>query len=123
DADVLFEHGRRVELGLVPIRNLDITRLCQRRDDLGRDGVDLPWIQSHSRGTVGAATVTCKARSTFSCSLFQRCARSPFWSELPKRPSSSPQIVTSFMRAKRRDHRYSRRELRVGSTHSPAARG
>jgi hypothetical protein len=28
--------------------------LHQRRDDLGRDGVDLAWIQSHLCGTLGA---------------------------------------------------------------------
>src|SRR5262245_24576259 len=69
DADVLLEDRSGIELRLVAIADLDITRLCQRGDDLGRDGVDLPWIQSHSRGTVGSGRLTCKARSRLSLSF------------------------------------------------------
>src|SRR5437899_12851609 len=49
DTDVLLEDRSCIELRLVAIADLDITGLHQRGDDLGRDGVDLPWIQSHSR--------------------------------------------------------------------------
>src|SRR5262245_8850558 len=70
DADVLLQHRRGVELGLVTVADFDITRLRKRGDDLRRNGVDLPWIQSHSRGTLGATRRTCKPRGTFSCSLF-----------------------------------------------------
>src|SRR5215510_2310856 len=69
DPDVLLEDGRGIELRLVGIADLDITGLRQRGDDLGRDRVDLPWIQSHSRGTVGSGRLTCKARGSLSLSF------------------------------------------------------
>src|SRR5207302_1093765 len=61
DADVLLEDRCRIELGFVAVADLDITSLSKRSDDLGSDGVDLPWIQSHLRGTVGAKCLPRKA--------------------------------------------------------------
>src|SRR5215468_7041893 len=81
DPDVLLEDRSGIELRLVVIADLDITRLRQRGDDLGRDAVDLPWIQSHSRGTVGSGRLTCKARSRLLRWFSRRCARSPFCSK------------------------------------------
>src|SRR5262245_27594058 len=102
DADVFLEDCCSVELGLGPVADFDVTSLCKRGDNLRRDAVDLPWIQSHSRGTVGAERVTCQARSRLSLSFSRRCAPSLFFStSWPERRWLSPPTATSSMRGLR----------------------
>src|SRR5688572_4932374 len=65
DADVFLEHGSRIQLGLVVVAHLDVTACCERSDDLRGDGIDLAWIQSHSRGTLGGTRGLCKVRGIY----------------------------------------------------------